>query len=85
MRLGDIIRMTSFTHVEPTMRVGIKVGDRKKVAVFMLLGEENKDGSEPLDLEGQLNELGWFRKGKCHAHQGQARRSAARGRARRDG
>jgi hypothetical protein len=36
----------------------------------MLLGEENKDGSEPLDLEGQLNELGWFRKGKCHAHQG---------------
>jgi hypothetical protein len=31
------------------MRVGIKVGDRKKVAVFMLLGEENKDGSEPLD------------------------------------
>jgi hypothetical protein len=58
---GDIIRMTSFTHVEPHMSVGIKVGDRKKVAVFMLLGEENKDGTEPLDLEKRLNELGWVR------------------------
>jgi hypothetical protein len=58
---GDIVRMRSFTHVEPTMSVGIKVADRKKVAVFMLLGEENKDGSNPLDLERRLNELGWIK------------------------
>jgi hypothetical protein len=62
IRHGDIIRMTYFTHVEPTARIGIKVEDRKKVAVFMLLGEENKDGSDPLDLEKRLNELGWYAK-----------------------
>lgn len=58
---GDIVRMTSFTHVEPHTRWGIKVVDRKKVAVFMLLGEENKDGTDPLDLEKRLNELGWVK------------------------
>lgn len=58
-RNGDVIRMTSFTHVEPHCRWGIKVGDKTKVAVFMLLGEENKDGTEPLDLEKRLNDLGW--------------------------
>ena len=59
---GDIIRMTSFTHVEPDSRTRIKFDDRKKVTVFMLLGEENKDGTEPLDLEKRLNELGWFKR-----------------------
>jgi hypothetical protein len=61
---GDILRMASFTHVPsegPLISLTIKVGDRKKVAVFMLLGEENKDGTEPLDLEKRLNDLGWFR------------------------
>lgn len=58
---GDIVRMTSFTHVEPHIRWGIKVADKKKVAVFMLLGEENKDGTDPLDLERRLNELGWVK------------------------
>lgn len=58
---GDVLMMTSFTHVGPDVRWTLKVNDRKKVAVFMLLGEENKDGTEPLDLEKRLNELGWVR------------------------
>lgn len=65
VRHGDLVRMTSFTHVEPTghsplQSLTIKVSDKKKVAVFMLLGEENKDGTEPLDAKKRLNELGWF-------------------------
>lgn len=61
---GDIIRVTSFTHVPsegPLISLTMKVGDKKMVAVFMLLGEENKDGTEPLDLEKRLNDLGWFK------------------------
>jgi hypothetical protein len=64
MKHGDVIRLASFTHVPaegPLTALTIKVGDRKKVAVFMLLGEENRDGSEPLDLEKRLNDLGWVK------------------------
>jgi len=32
-----------------------------RVAVFLLLGEENKDGSDPLDLEARINKFGWVR------------------------
>lgn len=67
---GDIIRMTSFTHVPaegPLISLTIKVGDKKKVAVFLLLGEENKDGTEPLDLENRLNELGWFKEAEANS------------------
>jgi hypothetical protein len=63
MMNGDIVRMASFTHVPPEgplTSLTMKVGDKKMVAVFMLLGEENKDGTEPLDLEKRLNDLGWF-------------------------
>ncbi len=64
VRHGDIVRMASFTHIPsegPLARLTIKVGDKKKVAVFMLLGEENKDGSDSLDLKKRLNELGWVK------------------------
>jgi hypothetical protein len=64
MNHGDIVRMSSFTHVPaegPLTALTMKVGDRKKVAVFILLGEENKDGSDPLDLEKRLNDLGWVK------------------------
>jgi hypothetical protein len=63
MMNGDIVRMASFTHVPPEgplTSLTIKVCDKKMVAVFMLLGEENKDGTKPLDLEKRLNDLGWF-------------------------
>jgi hypothetical protein len=58
MKHGDIIRMRSFTHVEPHMSVTFGA-PKGKVAVVMLLGEENKDGSEPLDLMQRMKELGW--------------------------
>jgi len=64
MQNGDIVRMASFTHIPaegPLTSLTMKVGDRKLVAVFMLLGEENKDGTQPLNLEKQLNDLGWVR------------------------
>jgi hypothetical protein len=64
MQNGDIVRLASFTHIPadgPLTSLTMKVGDRKLVAVFMLLGEENKDGTKPLDLEKQLNDLGWVR------------------------
>lgn len=60
-RPGDLVRMVSFAHVEPNVTWSFRVPGKKKVAVFMLLGEENKDGSEPLDGEKILNQLGWVR------------------------
>lgn len=73
MQHGDIVRLASFTHVPaegPMTSLTMKVGDRKKVAVFLLLGEENKDGSEPLDLEKRLNDLGWIKDPDSTASQG---------------
>lgn len=67
VRHGDLVRMTSFTHVEPTGRsplqsLTMKVSDKSKVAVFMLLGEENKDGTDPLDAERDLMNWGGSRR-----------------------
>jgi hypothetical protein len=56
---GDIFRLTSWTHVEPTMRLTLRVRDKKNVAVMMVLGEEPKDGSQPLDLLTAMEEMGW--------------------------
>ena len=61
IRFGDVVRLKSWTHINPDSSFTFKVPDKKKVAVFLLLGNENKDGSEPLDLEKQLNKLGWVR------------------------
>jgi len=59
--IGDVVRLRSWTHINPESSFTFKVPDKKRVAVFLLLGNENKDGSEPLDLEKRLNELGWIR------------------------
>ena len=61
MAIGDIFRMTSWTHVELTARFSFKCFDKKQVAVFMLLGYEAKDGNTLLDLEAALNHMGWIR------------------------
>ena len=45
MPVGDVFRMTSWAHVEPTMRLTFKVGDKRQGAVMLLLGYENKDGA----------------------------------------
>jgi hypothetical protein len=57
---GDVFRLSAWTHVEPTIRVSYKVPERKKVAVFVHLGYENKDGTEPLDLKTAMRQLGWI-------------------------
>lgn len=60
---GDIVRMKSYYHVEPHITWHFKTVDKKKVAVFLMLGVENKDGTEPIDPEKILNELGWTKNG----------------------
>ena len=57
---GDVVRMSSFTHVNPDSQFTFKA-KKGRVAVFLLLGEENKDGSDPLDLESRMREFGWVR------------------------
>jgi hypothetical protein len=52
--------MGSFTHVQPGLSVSFKQKDKKNVAVFLLLGEQPKDGSSPLDLTKAMNALGWY-------------------------
>lgn len=58
---GDVVRLSRWEHVEPTMRISYKVHQRSMVAVFVQLGYENKDGTEPLDLEAAMRRLGWIR------------------------
>jgi len=62
VKVGDVIRMSSFTHVEGDgeLRVTFKAPSKKHVAVFLLLGNENMNGTEPLDIEKRMNEFGWF-------------------------
>lgn len=57
---GDVITMTSFTHVQPGLRVSYNRKNKNSVAVFLLLGNEPKDGSLPLDLVKAMNDLGWY-------------------------
>lgn len=60
---GSVIRMTSFKDhfVGDTASGWMDYKAQKgKVAVFMLLGDENKDGSEPLDCVKRMHELGWM-------------------------
>jgi hypothetical protein len=53
------------------MRVGFKCSDRKQVAVMLIIGHENKDGSEPLDLVAAMKQLGWEPICKHEAHDDQ--------------
>jgi hypothetical protein len=59
--IGDVFRMTSWSHVESKMRLQMGCRDKKQVAVMLLLGYEDKDGSRSLDLERAMNDLGWVR------------------------
>jgi hypothetical protein len=59
MRPGEIIRLSKFENVGVNLRVGFVVKDRKQVAVFLMLGHELKDGSQPLDVDSVLKDLGY--------------------------
>ena len=64
MIAGDVARMAAWkVHgiaPEAIYTLSYKA-PKDRVGVFLLLGDEAKDGSETLDVEKRLNELGWFR------------------------
>ena len=58
VKTGDVVRMKSFTHVNPESQFTFKAA-KGSVAVFLLLGNEKLDGSAPLDLMAAMKRLGW--------------------------
>jgi hypothetical protein len=60
--------MTSFTHKQHDpdgkvqLSVSFKTKDPTTVSLFLLLGEEKKDGTVPLDLLKTMDEMGWIPK-----------------------
>jgi hypothetical protein len=50
--------MTSFTMVEPDVRLTFKA-DKDKVYVLMLLGVEPRDGSDRMDPFDVMTKMGW--------------------------
>lgn len=61
VKTGDVVRMTSFTHVNPDSCFTFKAA-KGSTAVFLLLGNEKLDGSAPLDLMAVMARLGWVPK-----------------------
>ena len=63
MVAGDVARMAAWkVHgVTPAAIYTLSFkAPKDRVGVFLLLGDEAKDGTESLDVEKRLNELGWF-------------------------
>jgi len=60
MKPGDIISTTHVTVVFPKTTLHYSSG-KKDYFVFICLGTEPRDGSNPLDPIKRLNELGWRR------------------------
>ena len=65
VKTGDVVRMKSFTHVNPDSQFTFKA-KKGDVAVFLLLGNEKLDGSAPLDVFAVMDRLGWVPKKKEH-------------------
>jgi len=63
MKPGDVVRLTHFVHHEPTLQTTWKA-PKGKVFLAVLIGVENKDGSEPADPVERLKLLGWELQGK---------------------
>ena len=70
LSVGQIIRLTNFTnYFVPQTVEGRKVGllsagykaGKGKVFVAVLLGVEDKDGSNPVDPEALMQAMGWQR------------------------
>ena len=58
-RPGSIITMTSFNHVQPTMKAGFKA-PHGRVAVFLLLGDADKKDPDAFDAGAALRSIGWY-------------------------
>lgn len=61
--IGDVVRLTHFEHhANPDARFTFRIQDKKKLYVMVLLGVENRDGTEPLDTKQVFRDLGWKEK-----------------------
>ena len=58
MRPGDVVRLTHFVHYEPSLQSTWKA-PKGKVFLAVLIGVENKDGSEPANPLDLMGDLGW--------------------------
>lgn len=56
---GDIITMSSFKHVQPTITAGFKV-PHGRLAVFLLLGDVDKKDPDSFDPGAALRSIGWY-------------------------
>lgn len=60
--MDNVVLMKSFTAWNQGLMVTHKPVNRNDVCVFLLLGTEPKDGSNPLDIDAAMGRLGWVRK-----------------------
>ena len=58
MKPGDVVRLTHFMHYEPSLQTHWKA-PKGKVFLAVLIGVENKDGSDPVDPLDLMEQLGW--------------------------
>lgn len=63
MKPGDVIRLTHFVHYNPNVQMTYKA-PKGKVFLAVLIGAENKDGSDPADPLELLKLLGWEMQGE---------------------
>src|SRR6266545_2405427 len=65
MNIGDLVRSTKFDLsfkndiARGTARIGVK--DKKDFLVFIYMGTEPQDGSDPVDVTGLMGYFGWGR------------------------
>lgn len=58
LRMGQIIRLTNFNDVRPSIRLGYNAG-KNSVFIACLLGLEDRAGKKPIILKDAMAELGW--------------------------
>jgi len=57
---GDVLTTTYFNVHTPEVQLGFKAHAGEHL-VFVFLGNQPRDGNNPLDVDTRMNELGWFR------------------------
>lgn len=61
MKIGDIVTTTYIQQIIGDAKFAYKAESGKQF-VFVFLGAENKDGSNPMDIDKVLGALGWKKK-----------------------
>ena len=60
IQVGDVLHMRQWQHCSSSAVFTFGVGRKSKdVALFLYLGTEPRDGTDPLDVERRLRQLGW--------------------------